>query len=331
MPYQLPLIVHYLRRLTIAPDPHELALRSLTRFPAPRVACPCVDLTVTRQSSFLNHTGTKPTGIDAIACLLMTCTARMVNSRENRTQSSRFPHRREVRDGRRGSCPGSMRDLRERTWRRFAVHAPFHDPESGAIDKRLHLWITHAPQVEPGSSRPRMGIDAGRGETVGPVFRHRPRSRMGSARPARAERRRSHGGGLMRSFDWLSVLQALARIGRWFERARQSLLARSPLVRWSFAAVVVFDSDPCRLPGNRVARTGRQFLPRFGPAVLTGRSGQGPPCARTPAHRLPNRRRAAGRGVGRRVRGRVGGDRQARARAPITGRSSRSVGRFQRV
>jgi hypothetical protein len=43
----------------------------------------------------------------------------------------------------------------------------------------------------------------------------------------------------MRSLDWLSIPQALARIGRWFESARQSLLARSPLVRWSFAAVIV--------------------------------------------------------------------------------------------
>ena len=32
LPHQFPLIVHYLNWLTMAPDPHSLALRSLTRF-----------------------------------------------------------------------------------------------------------------------------------------------------------------------------------------------------------------------------------------------------------------------------------------------------------
>ena len=40
--------------LTIAPDPHEL-VRGSQRIPRPRVECPCVELTVTRQPSFLNH------------------------------------------------------------------------------------------------------------------------------------------------------------------------------------------------------------------------------------------------------------------------------------
>ena len=47
VPHQFPLIVHYLRLLTMAPDPHELALRGRTPFQRPQVACPCVDLTVT--------------------------------------------------------------------------------------------------------------------------------------------------------------------------------------------------------------------------------------------------------------------------------------------
>lgn len=43
----------------------------------------------------------------------------------------------------------------------------------------------------------------------------------------------------MRSFDWLSLSTTLARIGRWLETARQSLLARRPVVRWGVAAVAV--------------------------------------------------------------------------------------------
>ena len=120
--------------------------------------------------------------------------------------------------------------------------------------------------------------------------------------PARAERRRSHGGGLMRSFDWLSVPQGsgahrpLVR-----ERAAVALGPQSP-GPLELRRRRRFDSDHCRLPGNSVARTRRQLLPCFGPAVLSGRSGQGPPRARTPANRLSNRRSAAGRGVGRRDR-----------------------------
>ena len=73
----------------------------------------------------------------------------------------------------------------------------------------------------------------------------------------------------MRSFDWLSVSTALARIGRWFETARQSLLARRPLVRWSLAAVVVsililagyLGTASLAPAGSSYLASGRRFSP----------------------------------------------------------------------
>ena len=212
---------------------------------------------------------TKSTGINAIPCLLMVCAARGVGSPENRTQSSRFLHIERCATGRQRFTSGLDEGSRGGHFKMDRRSCPGRRPGSGAIDKPLHLWITHAPQVAPVSDRPWMGIDAGRGETVGPVFRHRPRSRIGSARPARAQWRRSHGGGLMRSFDWLSFPRALARIGRWFDSARQSLLARSPLVRWSFAAAVVsilivagyLGTASLAPAGSSYLASGRRFSP----------------------------------------------------------------------
>ena len=49
------LIVHYLTWLRTAPEPHALEIRGHTRFQRLQVAYPGVHLTVTGQSSFLNH------------------------------------------------------------------------------------------------------------------------------------------------------------------------------------------------------------------------------------------------------------------------------------
>jgi flagellar M-ring protein FliF len=73
----------------------------------------------------------------------------------------------------------------------------------------------------------------------------------------------------MRSFDWLSVSTARARIGRWFERARQSLLALRPVVRWSLAAGAVsivilagyLATSSLAPGGSSYLASGRRFSP----------------------------------------------------------------------
>ena len=135
----------------------------------------------------------------------------------------------------------------------------------------------------------------------------------------------------MRSSNQSSPLHALGRIRPWVEKARRSVLAQRPTVRWGLAAAAVAVLVLLAYLADLAADDGVELLPRLGPSVLLGRPDQGQSRARPPADRLPDRRSAPGRRGRRPVRGGGGGDRQARAGASCPGRDPRSVGRLERL